>query len=551
MNGFEYIARILKDEGVEWVACFPSNPLIEALAREGIRPIAFRHERGAVMAADGFSRVSDRNRFGVVLMQSQAGAENSLGGLAQANADNIPILVLPEGNPIDSLHVWPNYQAIRSWETVIKTGGVVTRTGQVGDIMRRSFHALRNGRPGPVVVEMTADVCEEPVPSDAMTYASPSAALHRPADAAVDAAIEALLGASNPMIWAGAGVLFAGATEGLRTFAELVDVPVYTSMPGKSAIDERHPLALGAGGLTVTGPGRQWLDECDVLLALGSSLTSTPYAQSIPAGKTIIQNVLNPEEINKDTAVSIGLVGDAKLTIAALTDAAQARLGSDARETGARETGVRARVAAAKEAWMNAWMPYLTDDETPISPYRLIHEINQTLDLEHSIVTHDAGAPRDQMVPFFTATSPRSYVGWGKTTHLGFSIPLMIGAKMAYPDRFCMNMMGDAAFGMSGLDIETSARAGIPITTVLLNNGGMATYPGGFPTARETYGVSHMQGNYAALAIAMGAEGIEVTAPGEIAPALTRAQTLNAEGKTVLIDVHTRAVDSRAPSQFV
>ncbi|MDD9994693.1 MAG: thiamine pyrophosphate-dependent enzyme, partial [Dehalococcoidia bacterium] len=172
------------------------------------------------------------------------------------------------------------------------------------------------------------------------------------------------------------------------------------------------------------------------------------------------------------------------------------------------------------------------------------------LDLEGSIVTHDAGAPRDQMVPFFTATSPHSYVGWGKTTHLGFSIPLMIGAKQAMPDRFCLNMMGDAAFGMSGLDIETSARAGIPITTVVLNNGGMATYPGGFPTARETFGVSYMQGDYVGLANAMGAEGIRVTTPAELGPALHRARRLNAEGRTVLIDAETKFEDSRAPDKF-
>ena len=546
MNGFEHIASILKSEGVEWAACFPSNPLIEALAQVGIRPISFRHERGAVMAADGFSRLSDRERFGVVLMQSQAGAENSLGGLAQANADNVPILVLPEGNPLDSLNVHPNFVAVRTWETVIKSGEVITRPDQIGDIMRRAFHALRNGRPGPVVVEMTADVCEEAVQADATAYRSPATGLHRPSEGDVDAAVDALLRADTAMIWAGAGVLFARATEELRRFAELVDIPVYTSMPGKSAFDERHPLALGAGGATVTGPGRQWLDECDVLLAIGTSLTSTPYAQPIPAGKTVIHNVLNPEEINKDTAVAVGLVGDAKLTLRALTEMLEARLGASGRDTGERE-----RVAKVRDEWMARWTPYLTDDETPISPYRVIHEINQTLDLERSIVTHDAGAPRDQMVPFLVATTPHSYVGWGKTTHLGFSIPLTIGAKMAHPDRFCLNMMGDAAFGMSGLDIETSARAGVPITTVVLNNGGMATYPGGFPTAREKFGVSQMQGNYAGLAIAMGAEGIEVTAPGEIAPALIRARELNADGKTVLIDVRTRAVDSRAPHHHV
>ena len=176
--------------------------------------------------------------------------------------------------------------------------------------------------------------------------------------------------------------------------------------------------------------------------------------------------------------------------------------------------------------------------------------MNEVLDNESSVVTHDAGAPRDQIVPFYTATTPHSYVGWGKSTHLGFSIPLMIGAKMAAPERMCVNLMGDGAFGMSGLDIETSARAGIPITTILLNNGIMATYPGGFPTAREQFGVSHMQGDYAGIARAMGAEGIHVTQAAEMAPALEQAKRLNADGKTVLIDVKTRAEDSRSPARF-
>ena len=546
MNGFEFIASILRQEGVQWISCFPSHPLIEAVAREGIRPIAFRHERGAVMAADGYSRISDRKRFGVVAMQSQAGAENSMGGLAQANADNIPILVLPEGNPLDMVNVRPNFFATRTWETVSKSAEFITSPGQSANVMRRAFHALRNGRPGPVVVEMPADVCALAIPEDAAPYASPGVSLHQPSGGDVREAVKALLGAGKPLIWAGAGVMFAGATAALREFAELVDVPVYTSMPGKSGFDERHPLSVGCGGLTVAGPARKMLDDCDVMLAIGASLTETPYAQSVPEGKVLIHAVLNPEEINKDTVAAIGLVGDARLTLEALIDQARGELGEQGRETGARD-----EVAALRADWVKRTGPYLTDDGDEISPYRLIHEINCNLDLENSIVTHDAGAPRDQMVPFFTATAPHSYIGWGKTTHLGFSIPLMIGAKMAAPEKFCLNMMGDAAFGMSGLDIETSARAEVPITTVVLNNGGMATYPGElFPAAREKYGVSHMQGDYAALGDAMGAVGITVTRPGEVAGALERAQSLNREGRTVLIDAHTRFEYARAPHDF-
>ena len=545
MNGFEYIARILRQEGTDWLPCYLSNPIIEEVAKEGIRPVAFRHERGAVMAADGYSRVSDRHRFGVVAVQAQAGAENSVGGLAQANADNVPILVLPGGNPLDRILVRPNFVAARSWETVVKSAQLVTRTDQIADVMRRAFHALRNGRGAPVVVEMPLDVCDGAVPESSATYTSPPVSTCRPSSSDVRDAVRAVASANNPLIWAGAGVLSAGATDELREFAELLDVPVYTTMPGKSAFDERHPLSVGAGSMNTTLAARRWLDECDVLLALGTSLTETPYGQAIPAGKTVIHNVLNAEEINKDVASSIGLVGDVKLTLIDLIDAAKGEVAEEPRET-----GVRDRIAAVRGEWLARWRRYLEDDDEPINPYRVIHELNRNLDLEGSIVTHDAGAPRDQMVPFFTATSPHSYVGWGKTTHLGFSIPLMIGAKQAMPDRFCLNMMGDAAFGMSGLDIETSARAGIPITTVVLNNGGMATYPGGFPTARETFGVSIMQGDYAGLATAMGAEGIRVTRPDELGPALVRARRLNAEGRTVLIDAETKFENSRAPQDF-
>ena len=545
MNSVEYVASILKQEGVEWMSCYPSNPLIEAVAREGIRPVAFRHERGAVMAADGYSRLSDRKRFGVVAVQSQAGAENAVGGLAQANADNVPILALPGGNPLDMFFVRPNTVAARLWEPVLKRVEVITRPDQTGNVMRRAFHALRSGRPGPVLVEMPPDVCMAAIPEDAPGYVSPSPALYAPTAGAIADAAQHLVNAKEPLIWAGAGVMSADATQELRTLAELLDAPVYTSMPGKSAFDERHPLSVGAGGATAAGPARQWLDDCDVLFAVGTSLTATPYGQRFSRAKFLIHSVIAEDEVNKDTAADVPLVGDAKLTLNALIDAVKGLVG----ESG-RDTGVQARVKEAKDAWLGQWLPYLSNDDGPLSPYRVIHEMNRVLDGENSVVTHDAGAPRDQILPFYVATSPHSYVGWGKTTHLGFSIPLMIGAKMAAPERMCVNLMGDGAFGMSGLDIETSARAGIPITTIVLNNGIMATYPGGFPTAREQFGVSHMQGDYAALAMAMGAEGIHVRQAAEMAPALQQAQRLNAEGKTVLIDVHTRAENSRAPARF-
>ena len=544
MNGIEAIAAILKAEGVEWMACFPSNPLIEAAAQVGIRPMAFRHERGAVMAADGYSRTSGRKRFGVVAVQSQAGAENAMGGIAQAYADNIPILVLPGGVQLDQLAVRPNFSAVQNYQGLVKHVEAIYRPDQVAAVMRRAFHALRNGPPGPVVVEMLTDVCDQQVPDSALDYRSPQKMLQLPDEPDIDEAVRRLLQAEKPVIWAGGGVLLAGASAALRELAELTGVPVFCTMPGKSAFDERHSLSLGAGSRATTLQAHRWLQECDLLLAIGTSLTRGPYGQPITPGKVIIHNTVNPDDINKDESVDIGLVGDARLTLLAMIESVKRQVG-DARAARSRQTA--AEIAACRKPWLDEWTPLLTSDEEPLNTYRVINDINSTLDWENSIVTHDAGAPRDSIVPFYTATVPNSYIGWGKTTHLGFGLPLMIGAKLAHPDKFCLNMMGDGAFGMSGLDLETAVRAPAPITTVLLNNSGMATYPpGNFATARERFGVSNMVGDYAKIAEGLGAVGITVTKTAEMVPALKRAQRLNADGQTVLIDVHSNLESRRS-----
>jgi len=234
--------------------------------------------------------------------------------------------------------------------------------------------------------------------------------------------------------------------------------------------------------------------------------------------------------------VDVGIPGDAKLTLLAMIEEVKSQIGESGRRD---QTAVATEIAKLKAQWMADWTDILNSDETPINTYRVIGELERNLDKESSIVTHDAGAPRDTIMPFYTSTVPHSYIGWGKTTHLGYGIPLMIGAKLANPDKFCLNFMGDGAFGMSGLDIETSVREGAPITTVVLNNGGMATYPGGYPVANELYGTTRMTGDYAKLAEGMGAVGITVTQPGEVANAIKQAMKLNAEGKTVLLDIHT------------
>ena len=543
MNVNEAVARILKAEGVEWVACFPSNQLLESVAKEGIRTILFRQERGALMAADGYSRMNDRKKFGVAITQGGPGSENSHGGIAQAFSDNIPILYLAGGPALSQYYVRPNFSPARSYQSVSKSAEVILAPGQVSAVMRRAFHNLRNGRAGPVIVEIPADVSEQEVPDSALEYQPPKRLLQSPSSSDVSDAARLLLNAKKPVIWSGMGVLAASATKELQELAELTQIPVYTTLPGKSSFDERHPLSLGAGSSATTLPARRWLQESDVLFAVGSSMTRTSYGQPIPNGKVIIHNVESIEDINKDFSVDVGLPGDAKLTLQALIGEVKGQIGEGGR-TG--QNGVAKEIAELRKGWMDEWTPLLNSDEVPIGAYRVIGELERVLDKENSVVTHDAGAPRDSIIPFYTATTPHSYIGWGKTTHLGYGIPLMIGAKLADPTKFCLNFMGDGAFGMSGLDIETAVRAGAPITTVVLHNGGMATYPGGYPTANELFGLTHMGGDYAKIAEGLGAVGITVTQPSEVGPALVKAQQLNRDGQTVLLDIHTNLEGRRS-----
>ena len=544
MKGTEFIAKILKAEGIDSVTCFPSNPLIEAVAKEGIRPISFRNERGAVMAADGFSRISQRKKFGVAIVQSQAGAENAMGGIAQAYADNIPILLMPGGISLSQLGVKPNFSVLQNYQGWVKQVETVLSPNEVGNVMRRSFNALRNGPPGPVVVEMTSDVCSLEVPKDSENYCTPRSAKIIPSQNDIRDAVKYLMKAKKPLIWAGGGVLMSGASKELKKLVEFTGIPVFSTMQGKSAFDERHPLSLGAGCGTTTLAAHNWLKNSDVVLVLGSSLTRTPYGQVLSSEKTLLHNTIDPEDLNKDVSAMVGLVGDTKLTLLALMEEFKTE---GFKKDNGEVTQIKKEINVLKKKWMQDWNPILNSGEIPLNYYRIINEIYKNIDPENSIVTHDAGAPRDCMVPFYNATLPNSYIGWGKTTHLGFGIPLMIGAKMAHPDKFCLNLMGDGAFGMSGLDLETSVRAELPITTVLLNNGAMSTYEGTSligPVSKKDYGVSSMKGNYAKIAKGMGAEGIRVEKPNELEMALKNAQQLNKDGKTVLIDVISN-VESR------
>lgn len=537
MNGFDLVAQCLKAEGVTWMACFPANPLIESVAKLGIRPIVFRQERGGINCADGFSRQTAGKQIGVFASQSGPGVENSFGGIAQAFGDAVPLLFLPGGSGTNSYDVSPNFSATRNYAHITKLALSIDRIDRTTKQMQRAFHALRQGRPGPVVVEMHFDVLGQPVNEAGPAYRPSKSMRSAPSRADVKDAVKALLKAKNPVIWVGQGVLYAEATAELRTLAELTQIPVITTMQAKSAFPDDHALALGSANRTAPKMVWKWLGESDLVCAIGSALTRTGFGIDIPDNKILIHSTVSSEDINKDYTVDIGMVGDAKLTLELMLDEVKAEIGEQGRETN--QTLVNT-IAATKAAWLAEWAPLLNSDETPINPYRVVNEINQAVDHENTVMTHDAGNPRDQLMPFYKATTPYGYIGWGKTTHLGYGIPLVMGAKLANPEKFCMNLMGDLAFGHTGMEIETAVRAEIPITTLVINNRTMGGYDKYMPTAMEKFGAGNQSGDYAGVARALGAKAINVSEVAAIGPAIKEARNANKDGKVVVIEVSTR-----------
>ena len=200
---------------------------------------------------------------------------------------------------------------------------------------------------------------------------------------------------------------------------------------------------------------------------------------------------------------------------------------------------VRAGIIKARDAWLHQWSPKLTSNDTPINPYRVISDFMQVVDPDTVIVTHDSGSPRYQIMPFYRAGGPRSYLGWGKSHQLGTSLGLIMGAKLAAPDKFCVNFMGDAAFGMTGLDFETAVRSGIPILTVVLNNNTMAVETEHMKTSHDMFRTRDLMGNYADIAKAMGGWSERVLHPAQIKNAIQRARKVTENGKAALLEFVT------------
>jgi thiamine pyrophosphate-dependent acetolactate synthase large subunit-like protein len=533
MKTADAIAEILRRENVEWVIGYPVNHILERGAAAGLRPIIVRQERTGLHMADAISRVTSGRKLGVFVMQHGPGTENAYGGVAQAYSESVPILVMPMGYARRMAWIDRNYFASLSMRSITKSAEPVTSAKELPHVMRRAFQRLRSGRGGPVLVEVPNDLWAEEV--DAKDYVSPDRVRTGTDLEAIAAAAKMLIAAKRPVLYAGQGVHWAQAWDELKQLAELLAIPVMTSLQGKSAFPERHALALGSGGLAIPQTVRTFLDKADLILGIGCSFTETNFGVKMPTATRIIQATLDASDINKDIAVALGVVGDAKIVLQALIEAVQKIHGKGAKDP----KGVAKEIADSYEPWLAQWMAKLTDASAPLNPYRVLWDLQHSVDVANTIITHDAGSPRDQLSPFWRCETPLSYLGWGKTTQLGYGLGLAMGAKLAKPDKLSINVWGDAAIGFTGMDFETAVRERIPILSILLNNFSMAIELKVMPVSTEKYRATDISGDYAAFARALGGYGERIENPADIVAAIKRGIAATAKGQPALLEFIT------------
>jgi acetolactate synthase-1/2/3 large subunit len=533
------IADLLVAEGVEFIVGFPENRLLDAAARAGIRPIIARTERVAVNIVDGFTRATGGRRLAVCAVQHGPGAEAAFAAVAQAYGDRTPILLLPSEYDRAEQDVEPNFKAQDAYGHIAAWAVTVNDASRIPEVFRRAFGLLR-ARPsaGPVVVAVATDLLWEASAEPSAKYQPSHPGLAAAPTEDVSKIVDVLSSASSPVLVAGQGVLYAEAWAELRQLAELIAAPVATTLNGKSAFAEDHPLALGTMGRSRPSTVDDFFDQADVILGVGTSFTRSFYLRPLPAGARLGQFTDDARGWAKNYDVSFGCVGDAKLVLGQIID----ELGRRGRIRPARERAavVRSRIADLRAAFAAEWDSRLRSDSVPISPYRVIHELMHTVDRSRTVVTHDAGNPRDQMVPFYESIVPHGYIGWGKSTQLGTRLGLAIGARLARPDWLAVNLMGDAAFGMVGMDFETAVRSDLPVLTIVMNNGVMGGYGTYMPNAVERFGANRVTGDYSAVARALGGHGERVSEPAELRPALERAIATVAAGTAALVEVMTR-----------
>jgi acetolactate synthase-1/2/3 large subunit len=477
LTGGQIVTEMLKAYGVRYVFGVPGDTslaLYDALceAQGVIEHILARDERSAAFMADAYARVSGQP--GVCEAPGGAGATYLAAGLAEAYASSIPVIAVTSDNPLGgeernylgSLDQPALFAPITKWCVQVK------RTELIADAVRQAFRVATSGRPGAVQLTLPMDLLAEEVEGP-LLRADPTCQRYpsyrtRPDPASVRRAVELLTRATRPVIVAGGGAVISKAWDEVTSLAEALGAPVGTSISGKGAIGENHPLSIGVVGNNGGRPyANRLLEAADLILFVGCKTDSVTTSRwKLPSSRTsqaILHVDVDPAEIGRNYPATLGVVGDARL---ALADLVTAVLACDTKPHASPLASAAQQVASFwAEFESKAKMP-----STPIKPQRVVQTLDRLLPQDR-IVVADAGTPTPFVAAYLRSSTGRQVIiprGYGG---LGYVIPGVIGAKLARPQASVVGLMGDGSFGTSGSELETVGRLGLPVTLIQFNNG--------------------------------------------------------------------------------
>jgi tartronate-semialdehyde synthase len=539
MPVMQAVVSVLESEGVEVMFGIPGAAVLPlykaALEHSSIKHVIVRHEEGGTHAADAYSRAT--GRIGVAVGTSGPAGTNMVTGLYTAWADSIPILTITGQAPVPKLHQ-EAFQAVDIAEIVkpvVKKSYLVKESAQLPWVFRDAFRTMREGRPGPVHVDLPLDVAQGEIVYDAEADAPLPVFPTAPHPAAVERALDMLLEAERPLLMPGGGVIIAEASEALVALAEHLQIPVLPTLMGWGSIPVDHPLYVGLAGIqTQTRAGNQAFLESDLVLAIGARFAERHVGdlEVYRGERRFIHADVEPTQIGRVLAPDLGLVGDARLTIEALLEAAKRR--TDERETtewAKRTLDLRRRLRRRTDF-----------DDVPIKPQRVFQEINDFFDADTVFVTA-IGLYQIWSAQFQEVYKPRHYLICGQAGPLGWEVPACLGAKIARPEQTVVGIVGDYTFEFLMEEVAVACQYSVPYVLVMINNAYMglirqAEYKfemnyGVDLSYDDSYGMDHVR-----VMEGMGAFGRRVTRPDEIADALAWAvETSERERRPALVEV--------------